>query len=99
MASLPWSGLNTRQMTTTVAEFRRSLETAFPGQVESGPNWIKVSEGGAVLRFVHRAGDDLRLGGLSLPTLQVTIQPLAGDEETVATLLRAVDRATQRGGG
>lgn len=99
MASLPWSKQETRQMTATVAEFRRSLETGFPGQVESGPNWIKVSGKGAVLRFVHRVGEPLRIGGLALPTLQVTVHPLSGDEEAVATLLRAVDRATQRGGG
>ena len=99
MAAFPWSQQATRRMTSSPVELQACLERAFPGQVSAGPGWLAVTTTEAALRFDVAVGEPLRLGAFALPTLAVTVRPLAGSAEAVAALLLRVDRASQRGGG
>jgi len=86
-------------MTSTPEEFVGSLAVAFPGGLEAAPNALIVSHGMARVRFDYQVAPSWRIGSLQLPSLQVDITVLDGDQDAVETLIDRADRATQRGGG
>lgn len=86
-------------MTSTPEEFAGSLAAAFPAGVESGQNYLTVTHGTASVRFDYQVGASWRIGSLELPSLELRITVLEGDETAVEALIGRVDRATQRGGG
>ncbi len=88
-----------REMSASVEELARGLESAFPGAVAGGPQEYRVQQGALCLEISLHPGPDRVIGGLRLPTLGVRIRCSGGGAGDRARLLARLDLATHRGGG
>jgi hypothetical protein len=88
-----------REMSTTLAEFARCVDSAFPGEVSGGPATFHVDTRAAAMTIALTPGRPRQLGAIELPTLSVRIRFTRGRAEDQAAMLAHMDRMMHRGGG
>jgi hypothetical protein len=88
-----------RDMAITAAELRRSLHSAFPGNVSEQEGRYRIVFAGATLGIDAKPLPPRIIALLELPRLEVRLRFTAGTPGQRGLLLERMDRALQRGGG
>ena len=88
-----------RYMSGTPGEFERALRLAFADALVTDDQGLLLTDGQVGLHFSLRDAQEMRIGALQLPCVQVEIKVLAGERAAAEKLLARVDLATLRGGG
>lgn len=88
-----------REISSSVEEFRRGLEQAFPATLRGGPLRYAAAMDDATMEIELTPGPDRAIALLRLPTLRARIRFTAGSAAACRRMLEHLDRVTHRGGG
>jgi hypothetical protein len=88
-----------RVISSSVAEFVRGLELAFPGGVTRQEHTLRIDAFDAALEIEIEVLEPVAIALLRLPRLRARFGFIAGRPDACDRLFVHLDRATQRGGG